>query len=64
MKNERNWTVGGVYVLATPLRSANENRFKITKYTNVMLLYRMLEEMYEDQGDTLALQYGGSQTRA
>ena len=21
---------------------------------------RMLEEMYEDQGDTLALQYGGS----
>lgn len=22
---------------------------------------RMLEEMYEDQGDTLALQYGGSQ---
>ena len=53
--------MGGVYVLATPLRSANENRFKITKYTNVMLLYRMLEEMYEDQGDTLALQYGGSQ---
>ena len=22
---------------------------------------RMLEELYEDQGDTLALQYGGSQ---
>lgn len=28
---------------------------------NILFVLRMLEELYEDHGDTVALQYGGSQ---
>ena len=28
---------------------------------NINIIYRVLEEVYEDLGDTLAIQYGGSQ---
>ncbi len=36
-------------------------RFRMLISFSLFMLYRMLEELYEDQGDTLALQYGGSQ---
>ena len=31
------------------------------QFLAVVFQHRMLEELYEDHGDTLALQYGGSQ---
>ena len=33
----------------------------IVIFQGLHFIFRMLEELYEDHGDTLALQYGGSQ---